>query len=115
MNCYPLKIFVWNVRGATNTSFYRNCKQYLDIHHPEVLVLMELRTHPMKIKNSIEMLGFDGYAFSENRGFSGGIVIAWKENIVFVSCIHIDSQFIHSRLAINGKQEFMFTAIYASP
>jgi exonuclease III len=115
MNCYPLKFMVWNVRGAANTSFYRNCKQYLDIHHPEVLVIMELRTHPLKIKNPVAMMGFDGYIFSENRGFSGGIVIAWKKSAVDVSCQHIDFQFIHTRLVIHGKQEFLFTAIYASP
>jgi endonuclease/exonuclease/phosphatase family metal-dependent hydrolase len=115
MNCHPFKFLVWNVRGAANTSFYRNCKQYIDIHHPEIFVIMELRAHPLKIKNSIEMMGFDGYIFSENRGFSGGIAIAWKKSVVDITCIHMDFQFIHTRLVINGRKQFLFTAIYASP
>jgi endonuclease/exonuclease/phosphatase family metal-dependent hydrolase len=76
---------------------------------------MELRTLPLKIKNSIEMMGFDGYIFSENRGFSGGIAIAWKKSVVEITCIHMDFQFIHTRLVINGRKQFLFTAIYASP
>ncbi|PNX90274.1 hypothetical protein L195_g046397, partial [Trifolium pratense] len=104
-----------SAQGAANNSFYRNCKQYIDIHHPEIFVIMELRTHPLKIKNSIEMMGFDGFLFSENRGFSGGIVIAWKKSVADINCIHSDFQFLHTRLVINGRQQFLFTAIYASP
>ncbi|AET05447.1 hypothetical protein MTR_8g105650 [Medicago truncatula] len=43
------------------------------------MILMELRTHPLKIKRSITMLDFDGFVISENTDYSGGIMIAWKQ------------------------------------
>ncbi|CAL5188498.1 unnamed protein product [Lathyrus oleraceus] len=39
------KIMVWNCRGTTNSSFYRYCKQYVEIWKPIVLVVMETRCH----------------------------------------------------------------------
>lgn len=32
------KILSWNVREAANVEFFRNCKQYIDIHHPNIFV-----------------------------------------------------------------------------
>ncbi|WJX13116.1 hypothetical protein P8452_03545 [Trifolium repens] len=76
---------------------------------------MELRTHPMKIQKFVEMLGFDGFVFSENRGYSGGIVFAWKKDVVEVECNQVESQFIHTKVMLQNGNFFFFTTVYASP
>lgn len=53
----------------------------MNSYYPEVMILMELRTHPLKIKRSITMLDFDGFVISENTDYSGGIMIAWKQGV----------------------------------
>ncbi|CAJ2649027.1 unnamed protein product [Trifolium pratense] len=78
------KILVWNCRGAASSSFYRNCKNCLDIHHPEILAIMETHISPLKLQQSFQLMGFDGFNYSENRGFAGGIIVVWKSNKVDV-------------------------------
>lgn len=76
------KIFLWNCRGASNNTFFRFCKQYIDLYHPDILFIMETRVDPLKTKNSFNRLGFDWFLSSEVRGFSGGIAVGWNDYIV---------------------------------
>lgn len=46
------KTMVWNCRGAASPGFYLNCKQYLNIHRPDILVIMETRDHPNRLRNT---------------------------------------------------------------
>jgi hypothetical protein len=89
------KIFVWNCRGAANTSFYRVCKHYVSINKPAMLVIMETRCDPLKLRRTFELLGFDDMVSTEVRGFAGGIVVAWKRDNITVDVCKISFQYIH--------------------
>jgi exonuclease III len=80
MICQNNKNFVWNCRGAASSAFYRSCKHYLDIHKPEVMVIMETRVDPKKLNKTIKLLGFDHMHHTDCRGFAGGIIVAWKSS-----------------------------------
>lgn len=67
---------LWNCRGAASPAFFRYCKQYMEVHHPEIVVIMELRVDPWKLQKTFILLGFDGFLCSDGRGFAGGIVVA---------------------------------------
>jgi exonuclease III len=81
-------IFVWNCRGAANTSFYRFCKQYITTNKPAMLVIMETRCDPTKLYRTFELLGYDDFTAANCQGYAGGIAIAWKKDYITVDvCI----------------------------
>lgn len=109
------KIMSWNVRGAANVDFIRNCKQHLDIHHPDIFIIMETRCDLAKLKRSFFLLGFDGFVFSQNNGFAGGIVVGWKSAEIEATVLCIKFQFIHLVVTYTGGSSSYLTAVYASP
>jgi hypothetical protein len=109
------KILVWNCRGAASGAFYRYCKHYLDMTKPDIVVIMETRTEPSKLRRTFELLGFDGFVNSEVRGYAGGIIVAWKQSLVGVQLLVTNFQFIHVKIMYGSQREWFFTAIYASP
>lgn len=109
------KIFIWNCRGAASSAFYRFCKQYMESSNPEILVILETRIDPLKIKRTFSLLGFEGFISSEVRGFAGGIVVAWKESYANITLIAKSFQHIHLKVVSSLDGEWFFTPIYASP
>jgi hypothetical protein len=43
----------------------------MDIHKPEILVIMETRVNPKKLSNTFKLLGFDQMQYSECRDSQG--------------------------------------------
>lgn len=87
----------------------------MDAHRPEILVIMETRTDAVKLQQTFEILGFDGFLFSEVRGYSGGIIVAWRSARVAVSLLVKDFQFLNLQVQVHQAQHWFFTAVYASP
>lgn len=109
------RLFVWNCRGVASTSFYRFCKQYVNSHHPEMIVIVEMRCEPAKLRKTCQLLGFNGFIASDVNGYSGGIVLAWKEDFFSVD-LHIKKfQFLHLKVRNANGKEWFFTPVYASP
>jgi exonuclease III len=86
----------------------------MEIHRPEILVIMETRVDPNKLRKSFELLGFDSFACASNSGFAGGIVIGWKSSLLTIKIERVDFQFIHVRV-LETDGCWYFSAIYASP
>ncbi|MCH98674.1 DUF4283 domain protein [Trifolium medium] len=78
------KFLVWNCRGAANTSFYRYCKQYVDMHKPALIVIVETRCDPLSLERTFKRLGYDGLVATEVQGYAGGIVVAWQKDCIDV-------------------------------
>ncbi|XP_058774266.1 uncharacterized protein LOC131648533 [Vicia villosa] len=106
---------VWNCRGAASKSFYRYCKHYMDMYHSSMLVILETRCDPKLLDKTFEKLDFDKNMFVENRGYSGSIVVEWKSSYFEINLCKKDDQFLHLHIKDNDKQDFFFTAVYASP
>lgn len=52
-----------------------------------MLVLVEMRCDPAKLRKTFQMLGFDDCILMKNQEFMGGIVVAWcKDNITMEFC-----------------------------
>lgn len=58
---------MWSCRGATSTTFFRYCKQYMDMYHPDII-------DPHRLQKTGELLGFDGFQSYDVRGYAGGIL-----------------------------------------
>lgn len=60
------KIFLWNCRGAASPAFFRFCKQYMEVHHPAISVIMEIRVDPWKLQKTFSFKGLmDFYVLRE--------------------------------------------------
>jgi hypothetical protein len=109
------KIFVWNCRGAANKAFYRFCKQYVSLNKPVMLVILELRCDPNKLRRSCKLLGFDEFIATDVEGYAGGILVAWKKDYLEVDVCRRNFQYIHLRIKYPNGDWWFFTPIYASP
>lgn len=72
------KILIWNCRGAASPDHFRNRKQFVNIHHPEIFAVIETLCNSICTQSTFCRLGYGGFVFSENRGFAGGIAV-WLE------------------------------------
>lgn len=61
------------------------------------------------------MLGFNGFLASDVSGYSGGIVVAWKEEVFNVDLCIKKFQFLHLIVRNANGKEWFFTPVYASP
>jgi hypothetical protein len=109
------KVLVWNCRGAASTSFYRYCNQYVVSHKPDILVIMETRCDPEKLRNTFCLMGFDGFEASAGSGYVGGIVLVWKKDSVYVEPLYKKFQYMHVKVKCKHGGEWFFTPVYASP
>ncbi|GAU43241.1 hypothetical protein TSUD_241320 [Trifolium subterraneum] len=89
---------------AANTSFYRYCKHYIMSCRPSMVVIMETRCDPNKLKRTFNLLGFDGFIATDSSGFAGGIITAWKEDCISVTLENKKFQYMHLRVKMtNGR------------
>lgn len=100
---------------SASSAFFRFCKQYMDSLHQDIVVIMETRIDPLKIKGSFNRWGFDGFLCSEIRGFAGGIAVGWKQSVVNISLLVKDIQFLDLQLIAPNDSEWFFSPVYASP
>ncbi|KAJ4840913.1 hypothetical protein Tsubulata_001108 [Turnera subulata] len=79
-----------------------------------IAIVVEPRISGRKANRVIARLGFNRTHRVEARGYSGGIWVLWKEEVVLIMVITSHDQFIHLRVWIDGNP-FWLTAIYGSP
>jgi hypothetical protein len=107
-------IFVWNCRGAASTSFFSACKHYVSSYKPIMLVIVETRCDPNKLKSTFQSLGYDNLVATEVQGFAGGIVVVWKEEYMTVHVCIKKFQYIQLQVQYKNENSWFFTPIYAS-
>ncbi|XP_074267339.1 uncharacterized protein LOC141590668 [Silene latifolia] len=62
-----------------------------------------------------KVLGYDGHFRVDTIGFSGGIWLYWRTNVVDVSLVTKHHQFLTVEVTRLGENLWFFTAVYASP
>jgi len=110
-----LKLFVWNVRGAGSREFFSNLKEYVRIHRPALIVLLETHISGRRADDVCTRIGFQGMYRVEAQGFMGGIWLLWDPCEMQVNILRAQPQFITMEIVSSGVRPWFFTAIYASP
>ncbi|XP_021835969.1 uncharacterized protein [Spinacia oleracea] len=110
----PITCMVWNTQGAGSGEFLSALKELLRCHKPMVFSLVE--THmggdqEMKIATATS---YSGHTRVDAQGYSGGIWVYWKPELVNVDPIHQHQQYISMEITRNGEAPWYFSAIYAS-
>lgn len=98
-----------------NKEFVIVCKHYIREHHPYIFIIMETRIDPSFLCKMFYCLGFDGYLYSENQGYVGGIVMGWKSDLFQLILLQKHFQFLHVRVYSGDEASWNLTAAYASP
>ncbi|XP_074293854.1 uncharacterized protein LOC141621031 [Silene latifolia] len=106
---------VWNVQGTGSKKKINAIKEVVRIYKPTVLALVETHMggdHAVKLGR---ILGFDGQSRVDAIGFSGGIWLYWRSNVISIKPIIEHQQFITVEMSRQGTLPWFFTAVYASP
>ncbi|XP_058762592.1 uncharacterized protein LOC131635973 [Vicia villosa] len=101
--------------GAADKDFFRFCKYYTDIYKPEVIVLMETRSEPIKLQTPLKKLGFQQFISVNNNGYEGGILVASKDDNMQLVLINKSDKFIHMQGTDKHGNDWRFTVIYVRP
>lgn len=105
---------VWKSKGVTSNSFRHNLKNYIRLHNPSIVCLLEPRVSGNQANKICSSIGFDEWIRVEVVGFSGGIWILWKAT-VNVNIISTHPQFINLQVDDNGSEPWLMTIVYGCP
>ncbi|XP_074303688.1 uncharacterized protein LOC141638174 [Silene latifolia] len=114
-NLPHVTFMVWNVQGTGNKRKITAIKDVVKTYKPTVLALVETHMagdHAIKLGN---ILGYEGHSRINAIGFSGGIWVYWKTDVVTVNPVMEHQQFMTFEISRNGEHPWFFTAVYASP
>ena len=111
----PLKLFIWNVRGAGSREFFNSLKEYIRSHRPAIIALLETHISGRRADDVCNRIGLQGRYRVEAQGFMGGIWILWDTSVLQVNILVAHPQFITMDVHRPGMLLWCFTAVYASP
>ncbi|XP_019179248.1 PREDICTED: uncharacterized protein LOC109174466 [Ipomoea nil] len=105
---------VWNCQGAASKAFRRIRKQFLCIHKPSFVCLLEPKVSGQQANEICFSLGFDDWMRVEAIGFSGGIWILWKSSI-HIEVLDTHPQFISLQVQDADSESWLLSVVYGSP
>lgn len=106
---------IWNVQGAGSQAFQTVIRELIRINNPTVLALVETHVSREVARKICDKIGFSGHTRVDAQGFSGGIWLFWRQDIVTVNPIASNNQHITVEISKIGEVPWLFSAIYASP
>ncbi|XP_061367963.1 uncharacterized protein LOC133310979 [Gastrolobium bilobum] len=110
-----MNFLVWNCRGAAKKTFRTSLSNFTRKHKIDLVAILEPRISGATAQKKIKQLGFNRFELEEAVGFSGGIWILWKDELVEIEFIEKNSQFIHMAVSNNAGSNFLLTVVYANP
>ncbi|KAL7245795.1 hypothetical protein ACSBR2_001015 [Camellia fascicularis] len=113
-NRSSMTLLIWNCRGAGNKKFKKNLRELVQIHKPDLLVLMETKVELASMGMFFNHMGFTTSAHVDPVGRSRGIWMLWNPSLVNVRVTKASSQLITARIAKQDYPEWLLTAVYAS-
>ncbi|KAF5933123.1 hypothetical protein HYC85_029294 [Camellia sinensis] len=69
----PIKVLLWNYRGATNPHFRFHLFDLHQVHKPQLVVISETRVGGEREKSLAENLGFPNVFMVELASYAGGM------------------------------------------
>ena len=109
-----MKIISWNARGLGSPAAFRNLRLLVKEHSPHVLFVMESKLCCNSVTRLCRSLRFTNGLEVPRVGFSGGLLLFWKEN-VNVSLIHYNINMFDCYIKCDDSASWHFTAFYGAP
>jgi len=105
----------WNCRGLAQSSTVRSLRAIIRKHNPDVIFLTETKTASHLASPILNQLGFVNMLQAPPCGSKGGLLLAWKNDINFVSvCVssNIISVWYYS---VDPTVKCLFSFVYGPP
>ncbi|XP_074292463.1 uncharacterized protein LOC141619337 [Silene latifolia] len=106
---------VWNIQGTGSKNKIKALKEVISIYKPTIIALVEMHMDDTNADKIRRVIGYDGHSRVDANGFSEGICIYWKPEIVTVNIVTEHQQFITIKMSRNRSFPWLFSAVYASP
>ncbi|KAI8020747.1 hypothetical protein LOK49_LG03G02644 [Camellia lanceoleosa] len=110
-----MDLLIWNYMGAGNDRFRRNLRELVQMHRPDLLILLETKVELNKMGMFFNNLGYMASSHVDPTGRNGGIWLLWNPNLINVSVNEAGSQMITATIACQDYLNWVLSAIYASP
>ncbi|OMO81305.1 reverse transcriptase [Corchorus capsularis] len=104
-----------HLRGAGSKAFRRNSREFLWLYRPHIFIVVEPRISGDRANRVAKRLGFSDYHIVDPVGFSGGLWICWDSQYVQLEILFSSTQVIHVIVRVGDEQEWLLSAVYASP
>jgi len=115
MNCFDdFIVLSWNVRGATNATSKRHCKELIKKYHPSICVLLETHVQFGRVASFWNRLGYFPAVIVEANGHAGGIWVLTSGGNFSVSTADVMAQCATVKIKV-GSQAWFMSLVYASP
>ncbi|XP_021753757.1 uncharacterized protein LOC110719162 [Chenopodium quinoa] len=112
---YPITCMLWNVQGVGSREFLITLHEVIKVNKPMVFALVEMHMGGDRALQIADVLNYSGHIRVEAQGFSGGILVYWKPELVTMDSIEQSNQYITMEITRVGETPWFFSAIYASP
>lgn len=109
-----MKCLIWNCQGAASNSFRRTLKNFICIHNPSIVCLLEPKVSGVQANKICSSFGFEDWIRVEAVGFSGGIWIHWN-TAVNVAILKTHPQFILLQVDDKRTHPWILAVVYGSP
>ncbi|XP_074265135.1 uncharacterized protein LOC141587559 [Silene latifolia] len=114
-NLTPITCMVWNIQGTKSKTKINALKEVVKTYKPSILALVETHMDDNHAKKIRSVIGYNGHSRVDTVGFSGGIWLYWRPEIVNVVPVKSHDQFITVEVSRQGELPWFFSTIYASP
>lgn len=113
-----MRLLCWNVRGVRRTRTFRDLKDFIHVHKPDLIFLMKTKMTVAQMGKLISRIGMDGVLCvprkEENGGYSGGLCFFWR-NSIEVSFLSSNFYFIDVWVKWEVDKECTVTGFYGHP
>jgi uncharacterized membrane protein len=75
-----MSLLCWNCRGLGNPKVIRQVHCLVRVKKPRFVFLIETKVKSMKLQRLRCSIGFDGLFHVDPVGYSGGLVMFWKDD-----------------------------------
>lgn len=105
-------ILSWNFRGARSPRFKSILRDYIHMHRPDIMVIVETKTSGPSA--DFVCWSFASYKSTQVEAiqFKGGIWVFWRTNSVSLVEIGCHQQALHFRLVMGAFLD-LFTVVYS--
>ncbi|XP_028124558.1 uncharacterized protein LOC114321581 [Camellia sinensis] len=110
-----MDMLIWNCRGAGNQRLKRTMRKLVQIHKPDILILMKTKVEFKSMGMLFNCIGFTASAHVDPTGRSGGIWMLRNPNVVTVRVVEASSQLITATISRQDFPDWLLSAVYASP